>query len=220
MSGKETKVSTLDEISVDEYHLVDGDNVMEDTDPRDETELYSKYESSTKSRPEMITLDKVGARHGDASQVIMDCVQGSFVTTAWTNDSKTRDIEGVVGENNIEDVHEALEEICFNLKTRKKQFEKFVLVIIDDESLSLKFDKAYRDGIKKSKEPLYEAYRELRKAAEPTEDEALDTVISNNIPSGLKRPLTKGSKYPLGHGRYVKVQIVAFFITSTELIIY
>ena len=119
-SGKETKVSTLDEISVDEYHLVDGDNVMEDTDPRDETELYSKYESSTKSRSETITLDEVGARHGDASQVNMDCVQGSFVTTAWTNDSKTRDIQGVVGENNIEDVHEALEEICFNLKTRKK----------------------------------------------------------------------------------------------------
>ena len=100
------------------------------------------------------------------------------MTTAWTKDTKTTDTPEIVGKNHQ---IEAFADIHFNLKTRKKQFEKFLLVIIDDENLSLKFDKAYRDGIKRSKEPLYQAYRELRKAAEPTEEEALDSVISKML---------------------------------------
>ena len=96
---------------------------------------------------------------------------------------------------------EAVFDLQLSLAERQNQFLKFCLVILDCDQTRREFSDAFENGYKESREPLYHAFSELRRAAEVTEEEAFDTVLASVIPRGLQRPPRTGSKYPDGPGR-------------------
>ena len=74
-------------------------------------------------------------------------------------------------------------------------------MILEDEQIIQEFSEAYEEGHRTSREPLFKIYSEFRRAAEVTEEEAFENVVSGMIPRGLQRPPRIGSKYPEGPGR-------------------
>ena len=88
-----------------------------------------------------------------------------------------------------------------SLQNRKRQFDKFCLVVLDDEKIEDSFAKAYEDGKFESQEPLYSAYLGMRRTAEADEEEAMDHFLEDAIPQGLERPVKAASRYPPGPDR-------------------
>ena len=74
--------------------------------------------------------------------------------------------------------------------------EKFKIVFLDDDNLEEKFDEAYSTGVRKSDEPLFTAYAALRKKAEQTEEEALNSLLFSEIPRSIKKCENKTRRPP------------------------
>ena len=91
--------------------------------------------------------------------------------------------------------------IKLSVLERRKRFLKFCLVVLDDDEVEEMFHAAYTAGIESSSEPLYNAYCELKRSSEPTEQEAFAQVLERELPRQLKRPGSAATRYPVGSGR-------------------